>query len=53
MPTWIKTNKEEYTIDEQYDVVDINSFSEMQNLALYDIVKFHFDYTYWKKSHYV
>ena len=21
MPTWIKTNKEEYTIDEQYDVV--------------------------------
>ena len=24
MPTWIKTNKEDYTIDEQYDVVDIN-----------------------------
>ena len=42
MPTWIKTNKEEYTIDEQYDVVDINSFSEMQKLA-YDIVKSHFD----------
>ncbi|CAB4021637.1 Hypothetical predicted protein [Paramuricea clavata] len=41
MPTWIKTNKEEYTIDEQY-VVDINSFSEMQKLA-YDIVKSHFD----------
>ena len=41
MPTWIKTNKEEYTIDEQYDVVDINSFSEMQKLA-YDIVKSHF-----------
>ncbi|CAB3977795.1 ATP-dependent DNA helicase PIF1 [Paramuricea clavata] len=42
MPTWIKTNKEEYTIDQQYDVVDINSFSEMQKLA-YDIVKSHFD----------
>ncbi|CAB4028381.1 ATP-dependent DNA helicase PIF1 [Paramuricea clavata] len=42
MPTWIKTNKEEYTIDEQYVVVDINSFSEMQKLA-YDIVKSHFD----------
>ncbi|CAB3980360.1 ATP-dependent DNA helicase pif1 [Paramuricea clavata] len=44
MPTWIKTNKEEYTIDEQYDVVDINSFSEMKKLA-YDIVKSHFDDT--------
>ena len=42
MPIWIKTNKEEYTIDEKYDVVDINSFSEMQKLA-YDIVKSHFD----------
>ena len=41
MPTWIKTNKEEYTIDEQYDVVEISSFSEMQQLA-YDIVKSHF-----------
>jgi hypothetical protein len=38
MPTWLKTKKEDYTIDEQYDVVDINSFSEMQKLA-YDIVK--------------
>ena len=38
MPTWIKTNKEEYTIDEQYDVANINTFSEMQKLA-YDIVK--------------
>ena len=44
MPTWIKTNKDEYTIDEQYDVVDINSFSEMQKLA-YNIVKSHFDDT--------
>ena len=44
MPTWIKTNKDEYTIDEQYDVVDIDSFSEMQKLA-YDIVKSHFDDT--------
>ena len=44
MPTWIKTNKENYTIDEQYDVVDINSFSEMQKLA-YDIVKTYSDDT--------
>jgi ATP-dependent DNA helicase PIF1 len=41
MPTWIKTNKEEYTIDEQYDIVDVNSFSQMQKLA-YDIVNSHF-----------
>ena len=44
MPTWIKTKKDEYTIDEQYVVVDINSFSEMQKLA-YNIVKSHFDDT--------
>ena len=44
MPTWIKKNKKEYNIDEQYEVVDINSFSEMQKLA-YDIVKSHFDVT--------
>ena len=44
MPAWIKTKIENYTIDEQYDVVDINSFSEMQKLA-YDIVKAHFDNT--------
>ena len=44
MPTWMKNNKEEYTIGEQYEVVDINSFSEMQKLA-YDIVKSHFDDT--------
>ena len=44
MPTWIKTNREDYSIDEQYDIVDINSFSEMQKLA-YDIVKSHFDDT--------
>ena len=44
IPAWIKTKKENYTIDEQYDVVDINSFSEMQKLA-YDIVKAHFDNT--------
>ncbi len=41
MPTWIKTNKGEYTIDEQYDIVEVNSFSEMQKLA-YDIVNSHF-----------
>ena len=44
MPTWIKTSKEEYTVDEQYDAVDTNSFSEMQKLA-YDIVKTHFEDT--------
>ncbi len=33
MLTWIKTNKEQYTVDEQYDIIDINSFSEMQKLA--------------------
>ena len=42
MPTWIKTNKENYTIDEQYDVVDISSFTEIQKLA-YDIVKTYSD----------
>ena len=41
MPTWIKTNKEEYTIDEQYDIVGVNSFSEMQRLA-YNIVNSRF-----------
>ncbi len=41
IPTWIKTNKEEYTIDEQYDIVHVNSFREMQKPA-YDIVNSHF-----------
>ena len=49
MPTWIKTNKDQYTIDEQYDVVDIKSFSEMQKLA-YDIVKFHFNDSFSQKE---
>ena len=42
MPTWVKTNKEQSNaeINEQYDVVDINSLSEMQKLA-YDIVHSH------------
>ena len=44
MPTWIKKNKEECTIDGHYEVVDINGFSEMQKLA-YDIVTSHFDNT--------
>ncbi|CAB4022076.1 Hypothetical predicted protein [Paramuricea clavata] len=44
MPTCIKTNKEEYTVDDQYDVVDINSFSEIQKSAV-DIVESHFDDT--------
>ena len=42
MPSWIKTNKEEFTVDEQYEDVDITSFSDMQNLA-YHIVQSHFD----------
>ena len=41
MPLWIKNLKESHTIEEQYEVVDENSFSEMQKLA-YDIVKSHF-----------
>ncbi len=49
MPTWIKTNKENYTIDEQYDIVDVNSFSEMQKLA-YDMVKSHFHDTLSEKD---
>ena len=44
MPSWLKTNKEEFTIDEQYDAVDIDTFSEMQELA-YDLVKSHFNHT--------
>ena len=44
MPSWLKTNKEEFTIDEQYDAVDIDTFSEMQELA-YDLVKPHFNDT--------
>ena len=49
MRTWIK-NKEEYTIDEQYDVADINSFNEMQKRA-YDIAyKSHFNDTLSEKE---
>ena len=42
MPTWVKTQKGEHIVSEHYEVVDINSFSEMQGIA-YDIVKTHFD----------
>ena len=45
----MKTNKENYTIDEQYDVVDVDSFSEMQKLA-YDIVKSNCDDTSFEKQ---
>ena len=41
MPTWIKTNKEDFILDEPCDVVDVNSFSGMQKLA-FDLVKSHF-----------
>ena len=34
MSTWIKKNKEEYTIDEQYDVADINSFRQNAKTCL-------------------
>ena len=44
MPSWLKTNKEEFSIDDQYDAVDIDTFSEMQELA-YDLVKSHFNDT--------
>ena len=40
MPTWIKTMREDYVINADYDI-DINSFSEMQKLG-YDIIKTHF-----------
>ena len=40
MPTWIKTNKETFILDETYDVVHVKSFSEMQKLA-YSIVQSH------------
>ena len=39
MPTWIKTKKEEATTitPDNYEIVDINTFSDMQKAA-YDIV---------------
>ena len=42
MPTWIKNKKDSHVNNEQYEVVDINSFSEMQGLA-YNIVNAHFN----------
>ena len=44
MPTWIKSKKDDTIINEQYEVVNLNSFSEMQELA-YNIVNSHFDDT--------
>jgi hypothetical protein len=43
MPNWIKTMKEQSstTVQQPYDVVDISSFSRMQQLA-YNILKTHF-----------
>ena len=49
MPLWIKNLKESHTIQEQYELVDESSFSEMQKLA-YDIVKSH-ALLHLKKSH--
>jgi hypothetical protein len=42
MPTWIKNKKDDYVNNEQYEVADISSFSEMQRLA-YNIVNTHFN----------
>ena len=44
MPTWIKSKKDDTITNYQYEVVDLNSFSEMQELA-YNIVKYHFNDT--------
>ncbi|XP_046856025.1 uncharacterized protein LOC124449122 [Xenia sp. Carnegie-2017] len=41
LPSWLKTNMKEFSVDEQYDDVDIDTFSKMQKNA-YDIVKSHF-----------
>ena len=38
----VKTNKADFILDEPGDVVDINSFSEMQKLA-FDLVRSHFN----------
>ena len=49
MPTWIKNKKDNHIMNEQYEVVDINSFSEMKGLA-YNIVQSHFyDVSYEKE----
>ena len=44
MPNWIKTMKEQSTttVQQAYDIVDISSFSRMQQLA-YNIIKTHFE----------
>ena len=44
MPTWIKSKKYDTITNERYEVVDLNSFSEMQELT-YNIVKSHFSDT--------
>ena len=33
MPTWIKTMRQDHVVNADYDVVNINSFSEMQKLG--------------------
>jgi DNA replication protein DnaC len=43
MPTWIKTTRQDRVVNADYDVVDINSFSENQQKLGYDIVKTHFE----------
>ncbi|XP_028405258.1 uncharacterized protein LOC114527764 [Dendronephthya gigantea] len=42
MATWIKTKKEDYSVPEQYESVNTDTFSEMQNVA-YNIVENHFN----------
>ena len=43
MSTWIKTNKENYTIDEQYDILDRSTVLVKCKNLLMNIVKSHFD----------
>ena len=40
--TWIKNKEDDYVNNEQYEVADISSFSEMQRFV-YDIVNTHFN----------
>ena len=42
MPNWIKAKKEQAVATEQYEVVDVNSLNEMQQLA-YHLVNSYFD----------
>ena len=49
MATWIKNQKENHTINDHYEDVDINTFSEMQSVA-YNIVKSHSENSSFEKE---